>query len=242
LLESGSVTPIALVHGGGFGASCWDLLMPLLETPAVAVDLPGRGRRPAPLLEVTFSSCAEALQEEVDAAGFDRFVVVGHSLAGCSMPAMVDRLGDRVAHLVFLACTVPADGTACLDTLDPEVRAMAAESPQAGELGVLPREAAAVMFGNDLDRDQLEWCLSRMVPEAPRLVSDQVDLSPFRRPIPRTWILTLHDAVVPPAKQERFAKNVGETPIVPLDAAHMSMISRPAETAALLNEIAHSAS
>jgi pimeloyl-ACP methyl ester carboxylesterase len=207
----------------------------------VAVDLPGRGRRPAPLPEVTFSSCAEALKEEVDAAGFERFVLVGHSLAGCSMPAMVDLLSDRVSHLVFLACIVPEDGTACLDTLDPEVRAIASDSPQTRELGVLPREAAAVMFGNDLDDDQFEWCVSRMVPEAPRLVSDPVDLSPFLRPIPRTWILTLHDAVVPPAKQERFARNVGNTSIVRLDAAHMSMISRPAETAALLNEIARAA-
>jgi pimeloyl-ACP methyl ester carboxylesterase len=212
--------------------------MPFLDAPAVAVDLPGRGRRPAPLPEVTFSSCAEALKEEVDAAGFDRFVLVGHSLAGCSMPAMVELLGDRVSHLVFLACTVPEDGTACLDTLDPEVRAMAADSSRARELGVLPREAAEVMFGNDLDEGQLDWCVSRMVPEAPRLVSDPVHLGPFRRPIPRTWILTLHDAVVPPTKQERFAKNVGDTPIVHLDAAHMSMISRPAETAALLSKIA----
>jgi pimeloyl-ACP methyl ester carboxylesterase len=242
LLAIGSMTPIALVHGGGFGASCWDLLIPLIEPPAVAVDLPGRGRRPTPLPDVTFSSCAEALREDVDAAGFDRFVLVGHSLAGCSMPAMVDLLGHRINHMVFLACTVPEDGTACLDTLDPEVRAMAAASPPAGELGILDREAAAVMFGNDLDDDQLEWCVSRLVPEAPRLVSDPVDLSPFRRPIPRTWILTLHDAVVPPAKQERFAKNAGDVPIVHLDAAHMSMISRPAETAALLNEIGRTAS
>jgi pimeloyl-ACP methyl ester carboxylesterase len=235
------VTAVALVHGGGFGASCWDLLVPALKAPAVAVDLPGRGSRPAPLRDVTFASCAEALREEVDAAGFDRFVLVGHSLAGCSMPAMVDLLGDRVSHLVFLACTVPEDGTACLDTLDPEVRALAADSGASDELGTLPREAAKAMFGNDLDDDKFEWCISRMVPEAPRLVTDLVDLAPFRRPIPRTWIRTLHDAVVPPAKQERFARNAGDTPIVDLDAAHMSMISRPAQTAALLDEIALSA-
>jgi pimeloyl-ACP methyl ester carboxylesterase len=190
---------------------------------------------------VTFHSCAEALRDEVDEAGFDRFVLVGHSLAGCSMPAMVDLLGDRVRHLVFLACTVPEDGTACLDTLDADVRALAANPAQFDELGVLPREAAAAMFGNDLDNDQLEWCISRMVPEAPRLVTDPVDLAPFRRPVPRTWIRTLHDAVVLPAKQERFAGNVGDTVMIDLDAAHMSMISRPAETAALLDDIARSA-
>jgi pimeloyl-ACP methyl ester carboxylesterase len=236
------VTPIALVHGGGFGASCWDLLVPALQAPAVAVDLPGRGRRPASLNEVTFDSCAEALRDQVDSAGFDRFVLVGHSLAGCSMPAMVNLLDDRISHLIFLACTVPEDGTACLDTLDPEVRAMAAESGDLPELQVLPREAAAAMFGNDLNPEQLEWCISRMVPEAPRLVTDPVDLAPLRRPIPRTWIRTRHDAVVPPAKQERFARNAGDAPIVDLDAAHMSMISRPAETAALLDRIALPAS
>jgi pimeloyl-ACP methyl ester carboxylesterase len=235
------VTPIALVHGGGFDSSCWDLLVPALKTPSVAVDLPGRGRRPAPLRDVTFDACARALRDDVDAVGFDRFVLVGHSLAGASMPAMVDLLGDRVSHLVFLACTVPEDGTACLDTLDPDVRALAARPEDFEELGVLPREAAAAMFGNDLDEGQLEWCLSRMVPEAPRLVTDPVDLAPLRRPIPRTWIRTMHDAVVPPAKQERFAGNAGNAPIVELDAAHMSMISRPAETAALLDDIAAAA-
>ncbi len=235
------MTPIALVHGGGFAGSCWDLLVPALKAPSVAVDLPGRGRRGTPLRDVTFDSCAEALRDDVDAAGFDRFVLVGHSLAGCSMPAMVDLLGDRVSHLVFLACTVPEDGTACLDTLDPDVRALTSDPEAFDELGVLPREAATAMFGNDLDDDQLEWCIGRMVPEAPRLVTDRVDLAPFRRPIPRTWIRTLHDAVVPATKQERFANNAGNAPIVDLDAAHMSMISRPVETAALLDDIARSA-
>ena len=36
--------PNVLVHGGGFAGSCWDLLVPELDAPTVAVDLPGRGR------------------------------------------------------------------------------------------------------------------------------------------------------------------------------------------------------
>ncbi|MEU7813129.1 alpha/beta fold hydrolase [Pseudonocardia sp. NPDC049154] len=34
-----------LVHGAGYGASCWDELVPLLEHDTLAVDLPGRGSR-----------------------------------------------------------------------------------------------------------------------------------------------------------------------------------------------------
>ena len=230
-------TPVVLVHGGGFGASCWDLLVPHLAGPAIAVDLPGRGTRPAPLASVTFASCAEAIAEDVDKAGFDDIVLVGHSLAGCSMPATIGLLGDRVRHAVFVACTVPEDGSSCIDTLEPEVRAIADAAPP-GELGVLAPEAAKHMFGNDLDDEQFAWCVERMVPEAPLLTAEPVDLSPLRRALPRTWVRTLHDAVVSPEKQLRFAANVEHCDVVDLDAAHMCMISKPAETAALLNDIA----
>ncbi len=62
---------MVLIPGGGFDSRCWDLLLPRLNTPAVAVDLPGRGRRPAVAEAVTFATCAQAILEEVDAAGFD---------------------------------------------------------------------------------------------------------------------------------------------------------------------------
>jgi pimeloyl-ACP methyl ester carboxylesterase len=49
--------PLVLVHGGGFDRRCWDLLIPHLKVPTVAVDLPGRGSRPTPLDLVTFADC-----------------------------------------------------------------------------------------------------------------------------------------------------------------------------------------
>ena len=120
------MTPLVLVHGGGFDRRCWDLLLPHLAGPVIAVDLPGRGRHPAPLASVTFADCARAVVEDIDEAGFDEIVLVGHSLAGCSMPATIGLLGDRVRHTVFVACTVPEDGASAIDTLDPEIRAVAA--------------------------------------------------------------------------------------------------------------------
>src|SRR5207253_10685012 len=93
--------------------------------PAIAVDLAGRGAHPADLLDVTFASCAESVRDDVDAAGFEAIVLAGHSLAGCSMPAMIGLLGGRVRHAVFIGCTVPEDGLSAFDTLDPEIQAMA---------------------------------------------------------------------------------------------------------------------
>jgi pimeloyl-ACP methyl ester carboxylesterase len=242
-----NATPVVLVHGGGFAASCWDLLLGHVDGAVLAVDLPGRRRHPAALDDVTIESAAASVVADIDEAGFDNLVLVGHSLAGCSMPATVGLLGDRVRHAVFVACTVPEDGTSCWDTLPGDIKALAdgaqddAGGSEAAELGVLAPDMARALFGNDLAEDQISWMLERMVPEAPRLTTDRVDLSPLRSSMPRTWVRTLHDVVVPADRQRRFVRNVSDVTAydtIDLDAAHMCMISRPAALAKILNDIA----
>jgi pimeloyl-ACP methyl ester carboxylesterase len=230
--------PIVLVHGGGLDGRSWDRLMPHLEGPALAVDLPGRGKHPAPLESVDFTACAAAVGDDIDAAGFEEVVLVGHSLAGCSMPAMIGLLGERVRHAVFVACTVPEDGRSAFDTLDPEIQAMARAAGEPTEPRPMDPAMARVVFGNDLDDEQFSWCMDRLVPEAPRLTSEPVDLSPLRTSMPRTWVRTLQDIIVPASKQSRFAGNVGDCPVVDLDAGHMCMVSRPAALAGILAVIA----
>jgi len=232
------MTPIILIHGGGLDRRCWVWLVPHLDEPVLAVDLPGRGMHPAPLELVTFSDCAASVRDDIDMAGFDTVVLVGHSLAGCSMPAMIGLLGERVRHAVFVGCTVPEDGQSSFDTLDPEIQAMIREAPAPLEPRAMDAALAKIVLGNDLDDEQFAWCIERLVPEAPRLTTDPVDLEPLRTPMPRTWVRTLQDIIVPAQKQLRFADNVGNCPVVDIDSGHMCMISQPAALAAILNDIA----
>jgi len=232
------MTPIVLIHGGGLDGRCWDRLVPHLQGPVLAVDLPGRGVHPTSLDSVDFALCAASVRSDIDAIGFDRVALVGHSLAGCSMPAMIRLLGERVSHAVFVACTVPESGSSAFDTLDPEIQAMIRSAGEPLEPAPMDPALAKVVLGNDLDEEQLAWCSERLVPEAPRLSTDPVDLSPFDIPMPRTWVRTLQDLIVPAAKQARFAINVGDCPVVDLDAGHMCMISQPAALGGILNAIA----
>lgn len=231
-------TPLVLVHGGGYAASCWDLVVQRLDVPVLAVDLPGRGAHPAPLESVTLESAARSVANDVDSAGFDRVVLVGHSLAGSTMPGVIGRLGDRVRHAVFVACTVPEHGTSSFDSLDDDVKTRTMEAHEDGS-GILSAELARTFFGNDLDDEQFAWCRQRMVPEAPALPMQPVDLTPLAGDRPRrTWIRPLRDAIVPPDKQLRFARNVGHCEVIDLDAGHMCMVSKPGELAGLLTKIA----
>jgi hypothetical protein len=154
------------------------------------------------------------------------------------MPATIGILGKRVRHAVFIACTVPDDGTSAFDTLDPEMQARARGAKQDEEPGILSPELVRSMFGNDLDDEQFAWCLERIVPEASGLVTQAVDLSPLRSPVSKTWVRPLRDAIVAPDKQLRYASNVGKCDLIDLDAGHMCMIGRPSELGAILNGIA----
>ena len=228
-----STTPIVLVHGGGLDGRCWDPLLRHLDGPAIAVDLPGRGAHPAPLETIRLADCAASVVADVDAAGFDEIVLVGHSLAGCSMPGVIGLLGDRVRHAMFVACTVPADGGSAFDTLDPAVQDLIRS---AGDMEPKAMDAtiAKLVFGDDLTEEQFAWCVERLVPEAPLLTTDPVDLAPLRTGMPRTWIRTLQDLIVPADKQLRFAGNVGDCAVLDIDAGHMCMVSQPEELASLL--------
>jgi pimeloyl-ACP methyl ester carboxylesterase len=234
------VTPLVLIHGGGFDSRCWERLVPHLEGPALAVDLPGRGRHPMALEDVDFAGCAASVAADVDDAGFDEVVLVGHSLAGCVMPSVVAALGDRVRHVAFVAATVPEDGVSALETLDDDLRARAAADATAqpsDQPGTMDDAMARIVLGDDLDTEQFAWCVARLVPEALQLVIDPVDLTPLRG-VPCTWVRTLQDVVVPAERQLRFAANLDDCPVVDLAAGHMCMVSRPAATAAILDHLA----
>ena len=78
-----------------------------------------------------------------------------------------------------------------------------------------------------MDDDQIDATLGRMVPEALHLVLAPVSLAGLDNEIPRVWIRTERDLIVPPDRQDHFAQRT-RSPVVPIDAAHMVMISQPA--------------
>jgi pimeloyl-ACP methyl ester carboxylesterase len=231
---------LVLVHGSGFDASCWELLLPYLQTPAITVDLPGRGTRPADLAQVGLDDFAAAVAEDIAATGWERVVLVGHSLAGLTLPRVAGLIPDRIAQLVFISSNVPAHEQSCLATLDTAL-ADGVRANIAGNGGVSPvleREMSMGLYGNDLDDDQFAWMLAHSLPESGRVLMDPCDLSGLAHPIPRTWIRLTRDQAGTVEMQDQFIANIGGADVIDLDSGHMAMISQPAELAAILDGIA----
>lgn len=210
-----------LIHGGSFAGSCWHRVVPLLPPPVLAVDLPGRGARARPTEGIRIADFVEAVVEDIEAAGLDDVVLVGHSMAGVTLPGVMALVPERLRHVVFVACTVPAEGERIVDTLPDD----------------LDTSDLMALFCNDMDEARTEETRSLQVSEAAGVVTEPVSLTGLSVPVPRTWVRLERDLIIPPERQDLFAARVGAR-VVPLDAGHMAMLSAPAELARILREIA----
>jgi pimeloyl-ACP methyl ester carboxylesterase len=225
-----------LVHGAGMGASCWDRLIPHLDAPAVAIDLPGRGSRSnVPIESVTLEDCADALRETLRDVESDDIVMVAHSFAGVTVPRVMAEFAPRLRHVAFLSAVVPPDGTSVLDQIDPSVRE-AVRASITGGIYSQERQGAQMMLCNDLDPEATEWTLDQVVDDSAALLTETVDLAGLTADVPRTYIRLTKDACYPPELQERSVSIVGGD-VAYLNTGHMAMVAAPERLAQTLREL-----
>jgi pimeloyl-ACP methyl ester carboxylesterase len=229
-----------LVHGGFHDARCWERLIPLLSLPALAVDLPGRGSRPAPMEEVTLEACVRSVIEDLERSGFERAILVGHSLGGATVPVVAARSPERLAHFVLLSTLVAPDGGAIVDGFLPETREQAIRRLGEGRSARIEMSDAhhREMLNDDMSVEDVEFCVSRHCAESRHLFLDKASRSELSEALPRTYIRLSQDLSVTWEQQADAISLLPGLDIREIDAPHPAMVTHPAEVAAILNEIA----
>jgi pimeloyl-ACP methyl ester carboxylesterase len=226
---NGTAGGIAFVHGGKHDGRCWRPTMDVIaarapELPMVAVDLPGRGGTTG---DMSLAGCVASAVEQINKTGLESLLLVGHSLAGVTVPLIAAELGaDRVVRIVAISCCVPPQGKTTADTVSLLTQGVA----RLLERVSFPRPLARWLFCNGMTAEQRALSMRLLVPDAPDtpgLTRVPADRSTLPASIPRTWVLTTRDRVVPPRVQRRFAANLGVSETVPIDTGHNAMIADP---------------
>ena len=157
-------------------------------------------------------------------------VLVGHSYGGMVATGVADRVGDRLAQLIYLDAFVPEHGKALLDYVGEHGRKMrqAADDGWRVPPNPMPPDTAPV---------DVEWAGPRRKPQPIKTIATPIRLT-GKAPPPRTYIYCKRAAPGDPFRQ--FAERAQREGwgYYELDASHNPHITMPEELAALFSKIA----
>jgi pimeloyl-ACP methyl ester carboxylesterase len=234
---------LVLVHGGEHAGDCWDMTVAELNRQApqlrtLAVDLPGRGAKPGNLATATIGEWVNSVVTDIEEAGLGDIVIVGHSMAGVTVPGVVAKLGSaRVREMILATAFVPPQGNAIVDTLGGPLAWFARRGARSGKPTTVPQFAARYAFCNGMTPEQRRFTLSRLYRESARIVAETVDRSGLPADVPRTWIMTTRDRALSVASQQKSIEALGGVQtVISVDACHDLMISHPDRLAQILIE------
>ena len=239
---------LVLVHGGGFAADCWEPTVDVIrsvepELKVLTVDLPGRRNKAGDLTTACIDGWVDSVVSDIENAALDDLVIVGHSLAGLTVPGVVTKLGSaRVREMILATAQVPANGSALVDTF-PGAQSWYARRTAKRNVqkcrslrpGGLPTALARFVFCNGMTPAQRRFTLARSCQESPSIMIEKVDRSGMPDEVPRTWILTRRDrAVSMKIQHECIAALGGVQTLIEIDTCHMLMVSEPERLAEIL--------
>jgi pimeloyl-ACP methyl ester carboxylesterase len=224
---------LVLLHGGVHTAGCWDFVVDAIrhlspDLPVLAVNLPGRTARRGDRRAMSVEGYAEAVISAVDAAGLSEVVVVGHSLAGLTVPRVVAGLGLRVREIVLIAAVTPPQGQSVLDRLPWPMSVVLRRLALSGRTIALPRPLAHLFFWNGVPAPVRRVAASHLCREFAHVLLEPADYSSLSTAVPRTWILTGRDRILSRRRQRFYIDAIGGVDtVLQIDSGHDAMFSHP---------------
>jgi len=108
-----------LVHGAWCGSWAFERTLADLRAAGhrvLVAALTGLGQRQHEFHPgITLTTHVDDVAAQIDAAGFNRFILVGHSWGGMVITGLATRLGGRIDAMVHVDAFVPLDGQSLWD-------------------------------------------------------------------------------------------------------------------------------
>jgi pimeloyl-ACP methyl ester carboxylesterase len=228
------VTLFALLHGGMHHGSSWDLVVHELTSrghQVVAPDLPVDDDAAGA------TEWARVAIDAIDQAGDDDAIVVGHSIAGLSVPVVAAL--HPVRRMVFVGGLLPVPGHRFVDHLADNPDAIsfpAGENSGSGPFG-LTWESVRAGFYHDCPESLARQAFDELRGQSFTVLTERCPLECWPD-VPSTYVLMRHDRAVGRSWARRNAVDrVGAT-VIEMDGGHSPFFARPTELGDVLAGVA----
>ncbi|WP_405975531.1 alpha/beta fold hydrolase [Streptomyces sp. NBC_00988] len=228
------MTRFVVVAGAWLGAWAWDEVVPELRGAgheAHALTLSGLAEKQGvPARQQTH---VQDIVDEIERLDLRDVVLVGHSYSGVPVGQAAERIGDRLARVVFVDASVPVDGESFLDGFPSDfIRKSLDENG-----GDWPPLDPADYAGQDLTDEQITRMVTDGTPHPGATLTEPAVLVRPLADLPATYVKCLLDGDELPAPADELVAS-GRWELVRMDTGHWPMFSRPRELARILVESA----
>ncbi|EQB13431.1 alpha/beta fold hydrolase [Sphingobium lactosutens] len=233
---------IILIPSAFHSGQCWNRVVPLLEAAGHVVfapDLPGTGQDGLNPADVDLATWAEFVADLCRAVP-EPVIVVGHSRGGIVISAAAELVPDRISRLVYVAAFIIPSGQSlfgAISAMGPMTQMPFEVSPD-GRVATFAGGGARGIFYSQIDQEQADAQAAHLRPEP--LLPSTTPLSLTEAcfgSVPKAYIRTTKDDLIPPAAQEAMARAAQCEPIIPIDTDHSPFFSAPEQLAELIDTI-----
>ena len=233
-----------LVHGGGHGGWCYQLVTRRLQAKGhlvYAPSLPGMGEHSHQIhsgidLDAHIDDVVNLLFSE----DLHDAILVGHSYGGMVITGVADRAPDRTGHRVYLDAAYPGDGESLHEHAFASIDQTRQGMYQVNGTDVVmkPEPFYAGFFGIH-DPQLADWTNARLTPQPWACFAQKLELrgEAAMRAIPESHLICTE--TIPGRDMEKLRAN-SQGRVWDIDTGHDLMLTEPQWVADRLEEIAAS--
>ena len=219
---------VVLVHGAFADQTSWDKVAKLLRRRGFHVT---QVANPLTSLEADVAAIRAALAEQKGPT-----VLVGHSWGG----VVIGEAGDdpKVTALVYVAAYAPDRGESLkkLSEGAPPSPGQQALRPDARGYLSLDPAAFPTLFAGDVPPAEGKALAAHQIPLNSAVFGTEATVAAWHDK-PTFYAISANDQMIPPAAEAMFAERM-KAQTVTLQSSHASLVSHPADVAALIERAA----
>ncbi|SEC62555.1 Alpha/beta hydrolase family protein [Streptomyces sp. 3213] len=227
------MTQFLVVAGAWLGAWAWDEVVPELRETGHgvhALTLSGLAEKQG--VPAGQQTHVQDIVDEVERLDLQDVVLVGHSYSGVPVGQAAERIGDRLARVVFVDANVPVDGRSFLDSFPSDhIRKSLDENG-----GVWPPLDPDDYAGQELTDEQIVRIVTDGTPHPGATLTEPAVLARPLADLPATYVKCLLDGDELPTPADELVAS-GRWELVRMETGHWPMFSRPRELARILDEL-----
>ncbi|GAB5505514.1 MAG: alpha/beta hydrolase [Rhizobiaceae bacterium] len=231
-----------LIHGSWHGAWCWFKVLPRLRAHGTvsAVNLPGRGRDPAPFPAIDLAAMVKAAEAHMPAE--DKTTIVVHSRYGILASTLAEKHPDRIERVIYLASFMlpSGDSIAKWAPTDRDSLIPANMDLNMTELwDWLRPEAYRDALYADCSEDDVALAHTLLCREPSRPAGEALKLTDERYgSVPRAYIRLTEDRAVSLGLQDRLIEASPPERVESIAASHSAYFSQPDKLTEIVAKLA----